>query len=188
MCPCRYATQVKFALLNGYSVGSQHVRHSITTEVICVVVLIEHVQSSRLSILPSGTNILIDLLHLIILRFRLLVTEDDTVHNKLSIVRCITKVTTVGMVSLALFRVVIHTLINPIPDGTTHEEVRRLHRFPVVNEVAYSVTHRVSILRDMERILNAHPSLDRITGPCDTWILVRTHVNNVVVALILYWS
>ena len=40
----------------------------------------------------------------------------------------------------------------------------------------------------MERILNTHLSLHRITCPCNTWILVRTHVYDVVVALILYWS
>ena len=40
----------------------------------------------------------------------------------------------------------------------------------------------------MERILDTHLTLHRITGPSNTWILVRTHVHDVVVALILYWS
>ena len=40
----------------------------------------------------------------------------------------------------------------------------------------------------MERILDTHLTLHRITGPSNTWILVRTHIYDVVVALILYWS
>ena len=188
MASCWYATQFKITFLNGYTISCQAVRHGITTKVIRVVVLIEHVQSSCLSVLPTCTNILVNLLHLIILWLWSLITEDDTVHNKLSVVRRITEVTTVSEVTLAVLCVVIHTLVNPIPDGTTHKEVGRLHCLPVVNEVTNSVTHRMGILRNMERILNTHLTLHRITGPSDTWILVRTHVNDVVIALILYWS
>ena len=146
MASCRYATELKITLLNGYTISCQAVRHCITTKVIRVVVLIEDIQSSCLCVLPICTNILVNLLHLIILWFWSLITEDNTVHNKLSIVRRITEVTTVSKVTLAIFRVVIHTLVNPVPDSTTHKEVGRLHCLPVVNEVTHSVTHRMGIL------------------------------------------
>ena len=136
-----YATKLKVAFLNGYTISGQTIRHCITTEIIRVVVLIEHVQSCSLSVLPACTNILIHLLNLIILWLWCLITEDNTVHNELSIVRRITEVTTISEVTLAILCVVVHTLVNPVPDSTTHKEVRRLHCFPIVNEVTYSVTH-----------------------------------------------
>ena len=146
MTSCWYATKLKVAFLNDYTISCQAIRHCITTKVIRVVVLIEHVQSSCLSVLPTCTNILIHLLHLKILWFWSLITEDNTVHNKLSIIRRITKVTTVSKVTLAILCVVVHTLVNPVPDSTTHEEVSRLHCLPIVNEVTNSITHRMGIL------------------------------------------
>ena len=141
MTSCWYTTKLKVALLNDYTISGQIIRHCITTEIIRVVVLIEHVQSCSLSILPACTNILIHLLHLIILWLWSLITEDNTVHNKLSVIRRITEVTTISKVTLAILCVVVHTLVNPVPDSTTHKEVRRLHCLPIVNEVTYSVTH-----------------------------------------------
>ena len=141
MTSCWYTTKLKVALLNDYTISGQAIRHCITTKVIRVVVLIEYIQSSCLSVLPACSNILIHLLHLIILWLWCLITEDNTVHNELSIVRRIAEVTTISKVTLAVLCVVVHTLVNPVPDSTTHKEVGRLHCLPVVNEVTHSVTH-----------------------------------------------
>ena len=76
-------------------------------------------------------------------------------------------------------------MVDPVPDGSAAEEVRRLDGIPVVLQVAHGVAHGVSIFRNVERILDVHLSLDGLAHPAHTGILVAAHVDNVVVALIL---
>ena len=41
----------------------------------------------------------------------------------------------------------------------------RLHRFPIINQVAAGITHRMGIFRDMERVLDVVCTFHRPTYP-----------------------
>ena len=115
------------------------------------------------------------------------VTKDDAVHHKLSIVGRIAKVTSVGQVAFTgLEVVVVERLVNPVPDGTTAEEVGALNGIPVVHQVAHRITHGVCILGDMEGVLDFVVTLHGTPSPSDGGILVGAHIYNVVVAFILH--
>ena len=78
-------------------------------------------------------------------------------------------------------------MVHPIPDGTATEKVRTLDSLPIIHEVAQGITHGMGIFRNMIGILDTLPiPLDSITHPIDTGILVGTHINNVIIALVLY--
>ena len=77
-------------------------------------------------------------------------------------------------------------LIHPVPDGTAHEEVGALYGVPVVHQSAHGVTHGVGILGDVEGIDHVVFSLHGFLYPGDGGILVGTHVDDVVVALVLH--
>ena len=128
---------------------------------------------------------LVYFLGLKILWFRFQVGKHDTIHYKLSVVWSIAEVTTVCQITFAIFGVIVHSLVYPIPDGTAAEEVGRFDSIPVINQVTASITHRVCIFRDVERIFDVIIPFHSATYPWNGRILVRTHVYNVVVTFIL---
>ena len=138
--------------------------------------------------MPRHADILIHFLHFIILWLRGLVAEDDAVHDKLPVVRRVSEVTPVGSVACAIFGVVPHALVDPVPDGTTHKVVGRLDGIPIVHEVAHGIAHRVGIFRDVEGVFDVHLSFHGVACPLNAWILVGAHIHDVVVTLILYGS
>ena len=60
--------------------------------------------------------------------------------------------------------------------------------YHLCNKITYSITHRVSIFRYMERIFDTHFTFNSITSPCNTWVLIRSHVHNIIVTFVLYGS
>ena len=112
--------------------------------------------------------------------------EEDTVHTEHTAVGLVAEVASVGQVAVARLRVVVvERLVHPVPDGGSAEEVGRLDSFPVVDEVAHGITHRVSVFRYVEGVLDVVLACHSTTHPRDGRILVGTHVHDVVVALVL---
>ena len=108
------------------------------------VVLVEYLDATLGHVDSLDTHILINLLHLKILCLRRKVGTHDAVHTEHTIVRLVvsTEVATIAPVLLAGLRVdVVQCLVHPVPDGTAHKEVGAFYGVPVVNEVAYGVTH-----------------------------------------------
>ena len=85
--------------------------------------LIEDAHTSCHQILGFDTDLLVDLLHLIVLRLRLEVGEHDTVHDEHTIIGEVTEVTPIGQITKPLGRVVVQRLIYPVPDSTTTDVV-----------------------------------------------------------------
>ena len=85
--------------------------------------LIEDAHTSCHQILGFDTDLLVDLLHLIVLRLRLEVGEHDTVHDEHTIIGEVTEVTPIGQIAKPLGRVVVQRLVYPVPDSTTADVV-----------------------------------------------------------------
>ena len=81
--------------------------------------LIEDTHTPCHQVLGFNTDLLIDLLHLIVLRLRLEVGEHDTVHDEHTIIGEVTEVTPIGQIAQPLGRVVVQRLVYPVPDSTT---------------------------------------------------------------------
>ena len=151
------------------------------------VVFIEDLYLALLRIEHLQVYVLVYLLHFIILWFASQVRHHNTVHTEGTIVWFVTKVTTIAEETVAsLLVVVVKTMVNPFPDSTTDEEVGTFHRIPIIHQVTTSVTHRVSIFRNMIRILDVVLTSYRTLYPCDRRILVGTYIYDVVVTFVLY--
>ena len=123
MCAWCNRSKRNGALFHVQAIGSKGIRHLIIAEIVCIIVLVEDVQRGSFCILPSCFDILIHFLYLVILRFRRLISKDNTIHNKLSVVGSIPEIAAIGSVTLAFFGIVVHALVYPIPDGSTHKVV-----------------------------------------------------------------
>ena len=87
------------------------------------VVLIEDTHTSGHQIFGFDTDLLIDLLHLIVLWLRLEVGEHDTVHDEHTIIGEVSEVTPIGQIAQSFGRVVVQRLVYPVPDSTTADVV-----------------------------------------------------------------
>ena len=150
------------------------------------IVFIEYLKKSLPDIDRFHTNMLIDFLHFIILRFRFQITEHNAIHHELTVIRSITEIPTVCQISLTgLFIIVIHRLVHPIPDSTATEKICRFYRFPVIHQVTAGVPHRMSIFGNMERVFDIIITFHRTTRPANRRILVRPHIHYIIITFIL---
>jgi len=150
------------------------------------IVFIEYLKKPLPDIDRFHINMLINFLHLIILRFRFQITKHNTIHHKLTVIRSITEIPSIRQISLTgLFIIIIHRLVHPIPDSTATEKVCRLYRLPIIHQVTTSVPHRMSIFGNMERIFDIIITFHRTTRPTDRRILVRTHIHYIIITFIL---
>ena len=130
-------------MLDALTVLPQRPYYLITAQRLKVV-LVEYLDAALSHVYCLHTYVLIYLLHLKILCLRRKVGTHDTIHTEHTVVRLVvhTEVATIAPILLAGLRVdVIQCLVYPVPDGTAHKEVGAFYRIPVVNEVAYGVTH-----------------------------------------------
>ena len=130
-------------MLDALTVFPQRPYYLIATQRLKVV-LVEYLDAALSHVYCLHTYVLIHLLHLKILCLRRKVGTHDAVHTEHTIVRLVvhTEVATISPVLLSGLRVnVVQCLVYPVPDGTAHKEVGAFYRIPVVNEVAYGVTH-----------------------------------------------
>ena len=135
----------------------------------------------------ADAYILIHLLHLEVLCLGAEVGAHDAVHAEHAVVGLVAEVASVAPVFLAIGGIVVDGLVHPVPDSTSHEEVRALHSVPIIYEVADGVAHGMGVFGDVEGI--DEPFLLAFYGclhPRNRGILVRTHIDDVVVALILH--
>ena len=183
--PGSHSTQFLGSRLHFAAVCRQRPTQVVVGQVVGVIVLVEDVDGGRTHIVPLHANVLIDLFHLVILRFGLHVAEDDSVHHKLAVVWRVAEIASVGQVALVVASVVVHRLVNPIPDGASAEEVGGLDGVPVVLQISDGITHRVGVFGDVEGVFDVHVAFDSLAHPVDRRILVAAHVYDVVVAFVL---
>ena len=153
------------------------------------VVFVEYFNAALLQINCFDAYILIYLLYFKVLCLGWEVGTHHTIHTEHTIVRFVvrTKVATITPVFLSCFRInTFHSLVNPVPNGTTHKEVGAFNGIPIVNQVAHSITHRVCVLWNVVRVLHVVVTLNSTLHPSYRWILIWTEVDNIVVALILH--
>ena len=112
------------------------------------VVLVEDFNLSLLHVDCLNAHILVNLLYLEILSLWSEVRTHDSVHAEHSVVRLVvlSEVASVSPVGLAGSRVLlVQSLVHPVPDGATHEEVGALDSIPVVDEVSAGISHGMRI-------------------------------------------
>ena len=150
------------------------------------VALVEDFNLALRHVYCLDAHVLIDLLHFIVLGLGLMAGEEDAVHAEHAAVGLVAEVASVGQVAVARLRVVVvECLVHPVPNGGSTEEVGRLDSFPVVDEVAHGVAHRVGIFGYVEGVLDVVLARHGTAHPRDGGILVGAHVHDVVVALVL---
>ena len=151
------------------------------------VVFVENLDTAHTCVNGFDTDVLIDFLHLEILRFGREVGAHHTVHTEHAVVGFVAKVTAISPIARAVGGVVEHGLVDPVPNGTAHDVVVAFDDSPIVDQVADGVTHRVGVFGDVEGIFNTLiRTLSDILGQTDGGILVGAHIDDVVVALILH--
>ena len=148
--------------------------------------LIEDTHTSCHQIFGFDTDLLIDLLHLIVLRLRLEVGEHNTVHDEHTIIGEVAEVTPIGQIAKPFGRVVVQRLVYPVPDSTTADVVRALDSLPVVRQTTTGIPHRVGVFGDMEGVLDLVLTRSSPLDPSDRRILIGAHIDDVVITLILH--
>ncbi len=139
------------------------------------VVLIEYLDASLCHVNRLDTNILVDLLHLIVLSLWREVWAHDAVHAEHAVVWLVVhaEIASICPIAFACFGVnVVNGLVNPVPNGATHEEIRALDGVPVVDEVADRVAHGMRVLRDVIWVLYAVLAFHSLLHPGNRRILV----------------
>ena len=97
------------------------------------IVLIEDFNESLFGIHTTDIHILIYLFDFKILSFGGEVRTHHAIHAEHTVVGFVAKVTTIRPIASAIGSVVIHCLVYPVPDSTTHDEVIALNDVPIVN-------------------------------------------------------
>ena len=137
------------------------------------IIFVEYFNSSLFHINGFYSYILIHTFHFIILCFRCQVGQHKSVHAESSIAGTVSKITSIRKVACAgLFVIRINSVVNPFPDSSADKEVGAFDGIPVVNQVSCSISHRVSVLRNVVRIFQVVFSFDRFLYPGDGRILV----------------
>ena len=165
------------------------------------IVFIEDFHLIGRGINPLNADVLVNLLHFKILSLRREIWAHHTVHTEHSVVGLIAKVATIRPVVgcrgktfdsiLAVHLILrvlhlIHSLVHPVPNGATHHIIGAFDSIPIVLEIAHGVTHRMGILGDVERIFGFRLTGSQSLNTAHAGILVRAHINYIVVALILH--
>ena len=97
--------------------------HLITTQR-SEVSLIEYFNFTFCHVNSLDTYILVDFLYFVVLRFRTMTREKDSVHTEHTAVGFITEVITISQITVTGLRIIsIQGLIHPVPDSSTAEEV-----------------------------------------------------------------
>ena len=151
------------------------------------IVLVEDFHLAGLHVDRTYSDILINLLHLEILRLRREVGPHDAVHAEHAVVGLVAEIAAIAPVLRAVGGVVVDGLVHPVPDGTAYKEVGTLYGVPIIHKISDGISHRMGVFRNMEGVdkpffLAGHRGLH----PCDGGILVGPHVHDGVVALILH--
>ncbi len=129
-------------------------------------------------------DVLVHLLHFPEIGLRVAVGVQDALDDELSVVGKVAEIASVGDELAAVPGRLFETLVAPFPDAGAEDVVGLLDGVPVVGEVAHAVVHDVRVLRDVEGLFIA--LLGGLgVGPADARILVRVHVHDVVVALVV---
>ena len=146
------------------------------------------VEDHQLAAVGGGmyAHVLIHFLYLVVLWLGTEVGEHDAIHAEHAVIGPVSVVASVAQISFPIRGIGIDSLVHPVPDGTSAQEVAAFDGIPVVHQVAQRVTHGMSILRDVEGILDACLALDHILHPRHAGVLVGTHIHDVVVALVLH--
>ena len=132
-------------------------------------------------------DVLVDPLHFVEDGLGRVVGEQDAVHAEHAAVGLVPEVAAVGPVAVARCGVIgVERLVHPVPDGGAADEVGRFDGLPVIDQVASGVAHRVGVFGDVERVLDGVSARCGAADPVDRRVLVRAHVHDVVVALVLY--
>ena len=122
---------------------------------------------------------------LVVARLRGAIGEDRAVAVELARVGVVAPVTAIGENALAgARRIVPQALVNPVPDGPAEDDIGALDGVLVIDEVAQRVHHIVRVLGDVEGL-----GILEVRGlplhPAHAGILVRAHIHDVVVALVV---
>ena len=161
--------------------------HDVVVGEIFKVILVENLNRAAVLADSADAHVLINLLHLKILRFGREVGAHHAVHAECAVVGLVVKVAAVGPeLAAGLGVVVVLRLVHPVPNCAADKEVCAFDSVPVVDEVAHGVAHRVGVFGDVEGINEIIFTLHGTLYPRDAGILVRTYVHDVVVALILH--
>ena len=91
-------------------------------------------------------DILINVLHFKVARFRRAVRQDGAVEYELAAVGMVVEVAAVGEHPLPVRQGLVQALVHPVPDGAAHDAVGRFNSLPVVRQVAHGVHHVVRVL------------------------------------------
>lgn len=153
----------------------------------CEVVFVEYFDLSFGDVNGCYGDVLVDFFDFGELWFGREVAEEYAVHDELSVGGAVAEVASECEVALAcLGVVVVEALVDPVPDGSSDEEVGAFDCVPVVDEVAEGVAHGVGVFGDVEGVVEFHFAFYGFVDPCDGGVLVGADVDDVVVAFVLY--
>ena len=130
----------QYSLFHRLTILKQKPLHGEVRKVI-EIVFIEDFYLAFFHIPSCDFHVLINLLHLVILRFRLKVGQHDTIHTEHAVVRHIAVVAAIAKILGSVGLVGIYGLVYPIPNGSTAEEVCALYSLPVVNQITHRISH-----------------------------------------------
>ena len=123
--------------------------------------------------------------HFVVARFGRVIGKDGAVADELPGVRVVAPVAAIGEDTFAADgRVVPEGLVDPVPDGTAHDDIRTLNCRLIVCEVAEGVHHVVGVFGDVEGLVGLQMG-GFLLCPAHGGILIGAHIHNVVVALIV---
>ncbi len=134
----------------------------------CEVVFVEYFDLSFGDVDGCYGDVLVDFFDFGELWFGCEVAEEYAVHDKLSVGGAVAEVASECEVALAgLGVVVVEALVDPVPDGSSDEEVGAFDCVPVVDEVAEGVAHGVGVFGDVEGVVEFHFAFYGFVDPCD---------------------
>ena len=134
------------AAVDGQAVAVERPRHLIVAVDGDEVVFVGHAYLSLRHVDGQDVHVLVNLFHLVVLRFRGQVGVHQAVHAEDAVVRLVAEVAAIGDEAVARgFVVVVEAVVNPLPDGAAADVVGRFDSIPIVYEVADGVAHGVRV-------------------------------------------
>ncbi|KAI6752355.1 hypothetical protein HG530_013724 [Fusarium avenaceum] len=116
---------------------------------------------------------------------RLMLTVQETIHNKGSVIGCVAEVTTIGVVSCPFVVILPQTVVGPLPDETTLQTRIIAESLLVVLEPAWTVTHGVTVFAEDDGLLELAVHHTFLLGVLDQCLDGRIHVTVHVCCLCL---
>ena len=115
------------------------------------------------------------------------VRENNAVENELTVVGLVAEVAAVRHDHRTVGVLLPETLIDPIPDRRSENNVGRFDGVLIILQVTHRVAHVVGVLGNVERLFG------RVMGgfpanPVDAGILVGIHIDDGIIALVLQWT